>query len=65
MQNQKGWLFSTWCDNQCLSFVGVLLDKALKAILPENYGSSLLGMVRLGGINRLNPCLAIDLIENN
>ncbi|BAG03664.1 unknown protein [Microcystis aeruginosa NIES-843] len=31
------WLFSTWCDNQCLSFVGVLLGKALKTIFLENY----------------------------
>ncbi|TRU19524.1 MAG: hypothetical protein EWV81_23760 [Microcystis aeruginosa Ma_SC_T_19800800_S464] len=25
------------CDNQCLSFVGVLLGKALKTIFLENY----------------------------
>jgi hypothetical protein len=29
--------FSTLCDNQCLLFVGVLPDKALKTIFPENY----------------------------
>ena len=30
-------LFSTLCDNQCWSFVGVLPNKALKTIFPENY----------------------------
>jgi hypothetical protein len=30
-------IFSTLCDNQCLSFVGVLLGKALKTIFPKNY----------------------------
>ena len=35
-ENDNG-LFSTWCDNQCLSFVGVLLGKALKTIFLENY----------------------------
>jgi hypothetical protein len=29
----------------------------------RNSGSSLLSMVRAGGINRLNPYLAIDLID--
>jgi hypothetical protein len=34
--HRKG-LFSTLCDNQCLSFVGVLLGKALKTMFLENY----------------------------
>jgi hypothetical protein len=29
----------------------------------NNAGSSLLGMIRSGGINRLNPYLARDLID--
>ncbi|BAG02123.1 unknown protein [Microcystis aeruginosa NIES-843] len=35
--SKNSGLFSTWCDNQCLSFVGVLLGKALKTIFLENY----------------------------
>ncbi|TRU97563.1 MAG: hypothetical protein EWV75_08870 [Microcystis wesenbergii Mw_QC_S_20081001_S30D] len=32
----KTWLFSTLCDNQCLSFAGVLLGRALKTTFLEN-----------------------------
>jgi hypothetical protein len=39
---EKAWLSSTLCDNQRLSFVGVLPDKALKTIFPENYQLHLL-----------------------
>jgi hypothetical protein len=34
---QKSWIFSTLCDNQCLSFVEILLGKALNTIFLENY----------------------------
>jgi hypothetical protein len=33
----KLWLFSTLCDNQCLSFARVLLGTAFKTIFLENY----------------------------
>ncbi len=41
---------------------GYHIVKGIKTSSEENFGSSLLGMVRLGGINRPNPYLARDLI---
>jgi hypothetical protein len=55
--------------------IGIVLKEGIKVwgvgcrvwgvgrINKNNLGSSLLGMVRSGGINRLNPYLARDLID--
>ncbi|NCS33866.1 MAG: CHAT domain-containing protein [Microcystis aeruginosa G11-01] len=37
LSREANRLSPTWCDNQCLSFLVVLLGKALKTIFPENY----------------------------
>jgi len=43
---------------QSLSEKGIALSD-----VSHDYGSSLLGMIRYGGINRLNPYLVRDLID--
>jgi len=44
-------------------YVLIPIDMIVEKLKGRTFGSSLLGMVRYGGINRLNPYLARDLID--